>query len=261
MTGDVDARPLAGCRVVVTRQERGRLGDLLEGVGAEVVHVPLIEVVDAAGDDLERALDRLGRYRWLVVTSGEGADRVGRAASSHLSVRLAAVGTVTAERLAAVAGRPVDVVPERQLAAALVDEFSEQPPTTVLVAQADRAASTLVDGLRRLGHSVTAVTAYETRTRHPTPAEIARIAESDVVVFTSGSAAESWAEAMTDPETDPLRRPTDPPAVVAIGPTTDASIRDLGLKSDAVATDHSLHGLVDALIRLWSGSPSGSEPE
>ncbi|MEM8748651.1 MAG: uroporphyrinogen-III synthase [Actinomycetota bacterium] len=261
MTGAVVVRPLDGCRVVVTRQERGRLGDLLEAVGAQVVHVPLIEVVDAAGDGLEQELDRLDEHRWLVVTSGEGADRVGRAAASHPSVRLAAVGTVTADRLGAASGRAVDVVPERQLAAALVDEFAGQAPTTVLVAQADRAAPTLVEGLRRLGHSVTAVTAYETRTRHPTPAEIARIADSDVVVFTSGSAAESWAEAMTDRETDPLRRPVDRPAVVAIGPTTDASIRDLGLKSDAVATDHSLHGLVDALIRLWSGSASGSEPE
>ena len=38
--------PLAGCRVIVTREHPGELASLLEARGAKVVHVPLIQVVE-----------------------------------------------------------------------------------------------------------------------------------------------------------------------------------------------------------------------
>ena len=61
--------PLAGRRVATTRDRPGRLDEILARLGATVVHVPLIEVVDAPGDDLAEALDRLAEFDWVIVTS------------------------------------------------------------------------------------------------------------------------------------------------------------------------------------------------
>lgn len=104
---------------MTTRDERGRLDSLLAVAGADVVHVPLISIQPATGPDLAEAMSSIGDFDWLIVTSRHGAERVGDAAAAHPELRLAAVGTRTAAVLEASAGRPVDVVPERQTAADL----------------------------------------------------------------------------------------------------------------------------------------------
>ena len=240
--------PLSGCTVVVTREQRGELGRLLDAQGAEVVHVPLIEVVDA--DPTTLAAAWVTEPDWVVVTSAAGADRVAADVARRPSVRLAAVGTATAQRLKDRCGRPADLLPDRQLATALVDEFvaRNDRPCRVLVAQADRAAPTLVDGLRAAGHLVTAVVVYRTRLRRPAPDELASIADADAVVFTSGSAAQGWADAVGDLAVEV------PPIVVAIGPTTAAVAAESGLKVTHIAADHSLAGVIDELIDVWGHS-------
>jgi uroporphyrinogen-III synthase len=241
--------PLAGRRILVTRERPGELADRLEAHGATVVHVPLIATVDADGDALRTALDTLADHDWLVVTSSAGADRVGGAAAAVPSVRLAAVGTASAARLAELAGRPVDVVPTRQradaLAAALVDRAG-RPPRRFLVAQADRAAPTLVDRLRAAGHDVTAVTAYRTELQAPPPGAVDH---ADAVVFASGSAVRAWCDALGA---------TAPPIAVAIGPSTAAVADELGLKITSTAADHSLEGVVEELVRVVTREESSS---
>jgi uroporphyrinogen-III synthase len=238
------AGSLAGRRIVTTRDERGRFEELLERAGAEPVHVPLIAVVDAP--ELVGALATLDRYDWLVVTSRHGAARAGAAARAHARLRLAAVGTRTAAVLAELAGREVDVVPERQTAADLVAAMPPSAADRVLVAQADRAAATLVDGLRASGFVVDAVVAYRTELRRPTAAERAAVLGADAVAFASGSAAQAWADAFGSDL---------PPIAVAIGPSTASVARERGLQITHVAADHSLDGLVEAVAGALAGVP------
>jgi uroporphyrinogen-III synthase len=235
-------RSLEGCRVLVTRERPGELADLLADRGATVVHLPLIGVVEAAdgGQALHDALAQLSDFDWLVVTSAAGSERVAGAARLAPGVRLATVGTATARVLERDSGRRVDLVPTQQRAAELAATFIAQAtrPQRVLVAQADIAAPTLVDALRRAGHDVTAVTAYRTV---PVHADRDAVAGADAVVFASGSAVEQWCRTFG---------PVAPPLVVAIGPTTAAVADRLGLKVSGVAADHSLDGLVTELERL-----------
>jgi uroporphyrinogen-III synthase len=235
--------PLAGRSIALTRPERGELGDRLAALGAEVVHVPLIEIGDPAdgGAALRGALARLAAFDWLVVTSANGARRAGPAAATHRSLRIAAVGPATATVLEAAAGRPADLVPALAQAEGLLAEFPRQPPSRVLVAQADRARRALADGLAAMGHAVESVTAYRTVVRHPSPAEAARLALVDAVVLASGSAAEGWAVAVG-------RRSRA--AVVAIGPVTAAAAAGAGVGVDHVAASPDVGALSEALIRV-----------
>ncbi len=243
----VKTGPLAGCRVVTTRDEPGELDSILTAQGAEVVHVALIEIGDPpdGGAALEVALAGLHDAEWLIVTSQHGARRVAGTARRCPSVRLAAVGTATARELASGAGRPVDLVPERQTAADLLAAMPAPDGTgRIVLAQADRAEPLLADGLSGAGWTVDSVTAYSTRLRAPTETERTSVLAGDVLTFASGSAATAWATAIG---------PVTPPIVVAIGPTTRAVALEQGLQITHVAADQSVEGLARAVAAAWSG--------
>ena len=208
------------------------------------MHVPLIEIAEApdGGAALADALERIDTFDWIVVTSRHGAERVADAVRGS-SIRLAAVGTATATVLAERSGRPVELVPSVQLATALVEAFPAGP-WSVLVAQADRAADTVVAGLRRRGCDVVVCTAYSTRLRMPSDAELASALGADAVAFASGSAVEAWVEAIGT---------RTPPIVCVIGPTTESAATRSGLKVSAVAADHTVQGLARVLTELLVG--------
>ena len=189
--------PLAGKRVVVTRERPGELGAMLEARGATVVHVPLIEIQEPTdgGERFRRELAGLRNFDWLVVTSVPGAERVGRAAAETRRTALAAVGSATARVLADLAGLPVDLLPSVQRAETLADLLIERCQgvrSRMFVAQADRAEPTLTERLIDAGHDVTACVAYRTVLLRPDPSTVA---DADALVLASGSSAQAWADA------------------------------------------------------------------
>jgi uroporphyrinogen-III synthase len=247
--GDV-TEALRGRRVLVTRERPGELAATLAARGADVVHLPLIAVVEPAdgGAHLRAELEQLDGFDWLIVTSAAGAERVGDAVAACPQVRLACVGTATAAALRSAGTRAVDLVPAVQRAEHLAEEFVARVdgPQRVLIAQADRAAPTLAAALRRAGHEVVEAIAYRTVDVEPDADTLEAIDGADAVVFASGSAVESWCRAVGD------RRP---PIVVAIGPSTAATAARLGLAVTGVAHEHSLDGLVDELERQLIAAP------
>lgn len=234
--------------VITTRDRQGRLEELLCEAGIAVHHVPLIEIVDLQSEReltaLSTALHDLAKFDWLVVTSVHGAERVGPHVAALPNLRLAAVGTRTAAHLSELAGRPVDIVPQRQTGADLVSVLPSRPGERVLIAQADRAPSTVADGLRSKGYDVTAVVAYHTVLRQPNRSQLQQLRQADAVAFASSSAVEAWVDTVGI---------LTPPIVAAIGPTTARTAIELGLQVTHVAADHSVEGLattiVDALTR------------
>ena len=236
---------LQDLRVVVTRagEQAGALAELLVAQGAVPVVVSLTEIVpDESGVAALAALDPAA-FEWLVVTSPNAADAYNRVHQSAPG-RVAAVGTVTAAALAA-AGIAVTLVPARQRAEGLVEEFPPGPGWVLLVQGVD-GESVLADGLTAKGWTVTVVRPYRTAPASTTTADRAAALAADAVLFASGSAARAWVAAIgTD----------TPPVVVVIGPQTSAAVTHAGLKVSAVATDHSLAGLVAALCRYFTSRP------
>lgn len=237
-----DVLDLAGRRIAITRPEPGPVGVTLERLGATVVHVPLIEIAppDDGGSALAERLGHLDEYDWLVVTSANGARAVGAAAAAS-PVRLAVVGDQTGAVLAAAAGRPVDLVADVPRAEGLVAAFPIDG-SAVLVAHADRASRTVVDGLRLAGHRVDAVVAYRTLNRAPTAAERAELARADAVIFASGSAIDAWTAAGL---------PAPPAVMIVAGPVTDAAARRAGFRPTVVAASPGPDGVVAAVLAAF----------
>jgi uroporphyrinogen-III synthase len=247
---DQRGRPLAGRTVVVARaaEQAGSLVDRLRALGASVVEVPVIAVVDPAdgGAGLVAAAARLAEADWVVVTSPNGARRLADALPAggwpRPGPKLAVVGPGTAEACTQL-GLTVDLVPDRFVAEGLLDGLPDGPGR-VLVAQAEAARPVLVEGLRRKGWTVDAVVAYRTVAASVEPAVLARAAAADAIVFTSGSTVRSFAAAAG------VTGGAVPATVVCIGPVTAAAALDAGLIPAAVASDHSLDGLVAALVEV-----------
>lgn len=232
------ALPLAHLRIVVVRADDGtsRVADGLAGAGAEVVAVPLVEIVDLADPRaIAAAITGLASVDWVVVTSARAATRVVSALRAVPAVRVAAVGATTADVLPR-----VDLVPERQSAAGLVEVFPASAGSgRVVVVQAAGGAATLVDGLRRLGWQVERIDTHESRPRAVGGREQLEVLRADALVLTSGSQARAWAAVLGS---------ATPPVVVAIGPQTAADTEAAGLSVTAVAAEHSAEGLIGTLI-------------
>jgi len=247
-----ESRPLFGRRVVVTRARHQASGlvERLRAVGADPVEVATIEIADPddGGAALRTAAAHVRDYDWVCFTSPNAVERfVGcfLDARAFGDVRVAAVGPGTAAALAG-AGIVADLVPERSLAEGLVATFPHGPGR-VLLPQAAGARPVLADGLAAKGWTVTVAPAYRTVPATPSADLLASAAKADAIAFTSASTVTSYL-ASAGPA-------AVPPVVACIGPVTAAAAEAEGLTVTVTATDHTLDGLVAALVASLAVPP------
>jgi uroporphyrinogen-III synthase len=252
--------PLAGRSVVVTRAraQSTELVERLTRLGAEVVELPVIAVVDPAdgGVALSVAAHRLasGAYQWVALTSANAAERLlaalgGRAVPPE--VRWAAVGAGTARALAR-SGRRADLVPTVAVSGHLADDFAALDPPgtgTVLFPRAETVRGDLAASLAAKGWLVDEVVAYRTVAGDPDPEAVRSAGRCEAVAFTSSSTVVRTV--------DLLGVDGVPPVVVTIGPVTSGSARDAGLEVSAEADPHTIDGLVDGVVAALGGDPTG----
>ncbi|MGO9660204.1 MAG: uroporphyrinogen-III C-methyltransferase [Acidimicrobiales bacterium] len=266
----LDLRPptdlaLSGKTVVVTRaaHQGSPLAQKLRQLGARALEVPTIALAPPAdgGGALVAALERLGqgRYSWAVFTSANAVERVfDHVPDTRLlgRTKVAAVGPGTAAALRAY--RVVaDLVPADARAEGLTACFPAPPappaPRTVLLPQAAGARPELRAELGRQGWEVDAVEAYRTVPERVPPAMLTAASGADAICFASSSAVNSY---LDQAGAAPL-----PPVVACIGPVTAATARSRGLEVHAEASEHTLDGLVAALVSRLAGPGGGSVPK
>jgi uroporphyrinogen III methyltransferase/synthase len=251
-------RPLFGKRVLITRtrEQSSALRSALEELGAEVLELPTIELVDGVspqilGSVVEALAD--GEYSWVVFTSANGVRRFmtavyeqGRDARAFHDAKLAVVGPATAEALREY-GIRADATPDEfdggSLGRALATHDLSR--RRILVARAEAARPELVQILRLRGAEVEEIPLYSSEVpRNPDPAILAKIQSEriDVVTFASSSSVRNLSK-MLGPSLEHLRS-----AVVAcIGPLTAETAARCGLAPQVVPAEHTIPGLVRAL--------------
>jgi len=264
-TSHQDGAPLAGRSVVITRtrEQAASLAEPLEALGAEVLAMPVLTVVDppdpAATD---AALAELPSYDWVVLTSTNAVERFfarletvdrSRVALSH--VKVAAVGRATAKHLRAKGVEP-DLVPDDARAEGLVAAFGELgvgAGCRVLVPRALKARELFPDALRAMGAEVNVVPVYQTVPVEPDLAVITRLREGsvDCVTFTSGAIARAFAEAVRSAAVDPDRL-MERIAVASIGPITTHALAVLGYEADIEAEKQTMASLAQAIADYYS---------
>lgn len=257
---DVLDAPLDRRRVVVTRprDQAAELTSFLERLGADVIHLPVIEIADPPSwAEIDWSIRKLieGYYAWIVFSSTNAVDKfferievAGRDARIFARAKVAAVGTVTEDRLRRF-GIRADLVPEQQTADGLAEALG-RGSGRVLVPRVSGAPSSMIDRLVSHGWNVEAVVAYVNLPAANDAAEAAEVRSGgfDAVTFASGSAVRGFTGMVGAPEDLGLSTSDEGSKLVAcIGPSTAAAARELGFRVDAVAEEHSSRGLALAL--------------
>ena len=251
-------RRLEGIRVLVTRpRERAEeLCFLLEDEGAEVLHVPLLELRPPEDPrPLLAAAESIQRYKWVVFASPSAVESLMEAlreagTTQWLSgARLAVVGPRTARTVEGY-GLKVAAEPPEGTGVALYEAMRPalEPEDEVLLPAAEEGRRELEDALREHGVRVTRVTAYRSVSAPLPPEALAMLDSSPphVALFASPRTAETFLEAAGRERLGAAR-------LVAIGPTTAAALTQLGLPVAAVAGHPTPEALVEATIRAIRG--------
>ena len=265
-----DNRPLFGQRVLVTRSrtQASRMCELLDDAGATAVELPAIAI--APPEDfapLDNAVARLSSFGWVIFASVNAVDSVferlyaqGLDARAFGSASVGAIGPATTEALERRGIRP-DFTPSRPVSAAALEELAayDWNGVPVLLPAADIGRNELADGLSRLGADIERVTAYRTVTP-PDAAQRARDAFAngiDIVTFTSSSTVRNLL-ALLEEDGGKSREVLNGSLVACIGPVTAGTARELGLRVDIEAVEHTVDGLADALTQHFTAAKSAN---
>ena len=264
--------PLSGRVVLLPRlKERDRIASALERAGADVLRAAVTRTVPGETAALEATAHRIaaGEAAWLVLTSARTVEAL--APYLHVPVpstlQVAVVGPATARAWTELTGTAPDLVARGSAAALLEESALAGPPPApnaarrVLLPASALADPALADGLRRAGWEVEQVAAYTTVTAdaHDLPPDLEHrwaTGGVDAVVLTAPSTTRAVLEL--------LGPPPQGTGLVAIGATTAAATRELGLTVAAVAPSPTPEGVLQATIdaiRATAGpTPPPQEP-
>jgi uroporphyrinogen III methyltransferase / synthase len=254
---------LRGKRILVTRArtQAKPLVEAIEALGGEVVEFPTIEIrpPDSYGP-LDRAIEQIKIYDWLIFTSANGVEcflarfkKLEKNLSDLAVIEIAAIGPETAKRLEA-AGIPAGLIPQRYQAEGILETLAGKTlrGKKVLIPRAAKARDILPETLRRQGAQVDVVVAYQTVLPQVDVPALCRVLNEggiDMITFTSSSTASNFAALLCGQD---LSRLLARVAIACIGPITQKTVEDLGLRADVVAAEFTIPGLVSAIADYFS---------
>jgi uroporphyrinogen III methyltransferase / synthase len=252
-----ERKPLFGRRIVVTRtrEQAGILSSLLEAEGAQVITLPVIEILPSSDyRKLDEAIDQIQNYHWIIFTSVHGVeyfwDRLrgkGKDARDLNGIRLAAIGPATAAELRG-RGLEPDLLPAEFRAEAILKSMEGEAlkGKHILLPRAAKARDLLPKELTERGANVRVVEAYRTekpRVDFASIGEKMEQGEIDVVTFTSSSTVHHFMEGIGEAARKALGKET---VAACIGPITAASLQEYGVKAQIQPPEYTIPSLVKA---------------
>ncbi len=252
-----EKKPLFGRKILVTRakEQAGAFAALLEAEGAEVIEFPVIEITPPKSfGAIDEAVSNVRSYDWIVFTSVNGVTRFferlarsGKDLRELYGIRIAAIGEITAGEIEK-RGIHVELRPAEYVAEGLIDAFGKEGMRgkRVLIPRAKEARDVLPATLREMGAEVDVVTAYETKRPAAGAASgIKRMLDAggiDAVTFTSSSTVRNFLGIF--PGFKPVR---GKPALACIGPVTEKTLRDSGLRAAITPDEYTVEKLAQAI--------------
>ena len=269
------AMPLMGVRILVgrARHQAGSLSSALREAGADVLEIPFIQIKPPRSfRPLDRALQSLGTYDWLILTSANGVDALwerldkikppgarrmlNEVLTDKGKLRIAAIGPATRKSIEK-HGCRVDVVPKEYIAESVVRSLrSKVRGKRVLLVRAKVARDVIPQELRKAGARVDVVEAYETVVPKGSRSKLRAALRDkrkrpDVITFTSSSTVNNFV-ALLGVKGTGMRKAVDGIRMSSIGPVTSATLRKHDLPVDIKAKEFTIPGLVQAIEEALS---------
>ncbi len=243
---------LSGRRVLVTgsRYVAGETAEALRPYGAETISLSVVESRLLWTEQIQKSLNELGDYQWMVFTSGNGVDLFFRLLREQdldlrklMHVKFAAVGKKTAAALRR-HGFCCDFVPSGFSGADLAREWIPglEKEDRVLLLRAKDGSPVLSEKLAEAGVNFDDVPIYETWVDERRKEELNRvIQEVDYVTVASGSAVRALCR-MVENVGDLKAK------VVSIGPSTTRMAEQMGLRVWKTAAEDTSEGMTAAIL-------------
>lgn len=247
-------------RILITRPRRQAhsLAAALRRQGYEPIFFPVIEIQPIEENQpLDRALQSLPVYDWIVFTSVNAVEQVWRRLAAlgiarlPDSLRVAAIGPETARALAK-RGAPPAFVPGAYIAEAILPGLGDLQDRWVLLPRAELARRTLPQLILQAGGTAHEIAVYRTQPAPPDPVGLAALRNGvAVITLTSPSTVENFCLLARQAGLEPLHLPGDP-TYACIGPITAQAAQQAGLQKLVVAEEFTAAGLVRAIQKLES---------
>lgn len=255
--------PLTGKTILVTRSlgQASLFSNLLQQQGATVIEMPALEIVPPASwEELDRAIAHLLEFDWLILTSTNGVDYFferlaaqNRDARALAGVKIAVVGEKTAQSLKQ-HGLQADYIPPDFVADALVEHLQAQlKDKKVLFPRVESGGrEVLVKELSAIGAEMVEVAAYQSRCPEvfaPAALEALQRGSIDVISFASSKTVKCFYQLLKAQGGADLAEV----CIASIGPQTSKTCRELLGRVDVEATEYTLEGLTQAIVRWAQG--------
>jgi uroporphyrinogen III methyltransferase/synthase len=256
-------RPLAGKKILITRarEQSEPFSGSLKKLGAEPIEFPTIEIVPPLRwEEMDRAVDRIKSYDWIVFTSANGVkfffQRTGERDLSFRfppSLKVCAIGPATASQLKK-EGVRVDYTPKEFVAEAILEGFRKMTVQgkRILLARVRQARDVLPKGLRKMGAEVDVVEAYRTIKPKGGQRRLRRLLTEDkvdVITFTSSSTVNHFVDLLKGVN---LKRALEGIAIACIGPVTARTAKEWGMKIHIQPQEYTIPGLTQAIVRYFA---------
>jgi len=258
----MDKAPLSGKKILTTRahDQSSEFATRLRNLGAEVIEYPTIEIVPpTTWEGLDRAIDQLKSYDWIIFTSANGVNffwqrLTDKGKNNRLpsSLKICAIGPATAKQLKK-KGIGIDYIPKEFVAEGILKGFEKMmiKGNRILLARAKKAREILPKGLRKMGAEVDVVEAYRTvRPRGATKRlkQLLTVDKPDVITFTSSSTVNHFVELF---KTEDLKKLLKGIVIACIGPVTAQTAERLGMKVQIQPQQYTIPGLTQAISKYF----------
>lgn len=270
-----DVKPMFGHRVLVTREHSDGFEPLGE-LGAEIIRFSTVEVVPPeAWEGLDRSIDKIGEYDWLIFTSANGVKyffmRVferGVDIRELKGLKVCAIGRKTAAEVEKF-GIRVNLVPDKFRAEGLIEAFAKKVEEgsgetslpslegmKFLLPRAEVAREVFPEKVRELGGEIDVPVAYRAIKPEMHGKRLKRFLKEGritIATFTSAATFNNFMEIMGEDAEGLLKDVT----IAAIGPVTAKAVEKAGLKVGIMPEEATVEAMVEE-IRKWAvGGPAG----
>lgn len=254
-------KPLFGKKILVTRtrQQASSLSEKIEELGGEAIEFPTIKIEKPETyDEMDKAFGQIEKYDWIIFTSVNGVEAFfDRMRKLDFDVRLlhgaklCAIGPATAKALDDM-GFNIEYVPAEYRAEAIVEGLKDKirPGDSILLPRADIAREVLVEELEKLGACVDNIHVYRTvvpEQDRDKLLEILRENKVDAITFTSSSTVKNFIQILGEENKGWLENI----ALAVIGPITEETLEQQGLRAAIRAHEYTIDGLVHAIIKYY----------
>ena len=256
---------LSGKTILVTRaaHQAGEFIRLIEQHGGTVITFPTIEITQPTSwNDCDQAIDKLYMYDGIIFTSRNGVEFFSQrlheqqVSAGELSPKIILVVGEKTKQAVERHGLRVTLIPEKFTSFDLAKQLDHMDlhGKTFLFPRGNLGKDILQDNLKLLGANVDSITVYQTKKASQSNVQhlhtLLLDGKIDILTFTSPSTFNNFAALFS---VDELKQISQKSTIAVIGPVTEKTITDAGLRVDITARESTIESFIKAIVQYFSG--------